>query len=115
MWETFSLLEEESEVLEIENQVVEGLLSRGGQSFLIGKQLADHYVSKEIIKKTLLQGWRPSGSITFKVLGANLFIIDFEHACDKFRVLEGRPWVFDGSLFSVKEFDGLTPPASFKY
>ena len=27
------------------------------------------------------------------------------------RVLEGKPWVFEGNLFSVAKFDGGTPPS----
>jgi len=25
--------------------------------------------------------------------------------------MEGRPWLFDGNLVSLAEFDGITPPA----
>lgn len=43
------------------------------------------------------------------VQGENLFIIEFEYEWDKSRVFEGRPWIFYGNLFSVEDFDGLTP------
>jgi hypothetical protein len=80
------------------------------QACLVGKILADRMIGKEIIKSMLIWGWRPKGSISFKVLGENLFIIEFEYVWDKTRVLEGRPWVFEGSLFSIEDFVGLTPP-----
>jgi hypothetical protein len=44
-------------------------------------------------------------------VGVNLFLVEFEHVRDKLRVINGRPWVFKGSLFSVKDFVGITPPS----
>jgi hypothetical protein len=45
----------------------------------------------------------------------NLFLIEFEYVWDKFRVMEGRPWLFDGNLFSLLEFDGFTPPSQLDF
>jgi hypothetical protein len=59
--------------------------------------------------------WRLSKSFTFKVLGENLFLIEFELAKDKARVLEGRPWGFEGSLFLVEDFDGRTSPSEITF
>jgi hypothetical protein len=56
--------------------------------------MADRIIGKDAIKSTLIKGWKPSGMTCFKVLGDNLFLIDFEHSWDKAPVLEGRPWVF---------------------
>jgi hypothetical protein len=36
-------------------------------------------------------------------------LIDFEHEWDKVRIMEGRPWTFDGNLVSLADFDGITP------
>lgn len=81
----------------------------------MGKLVADRFVSKETIKTTLLRWWRLSGALTFKVLGENLFLIEFEEARDKVRVLEGRPLVFEQNLFLVEDFDGRSPPARFTF
>lgn len=45
----------------------------------------------------------------------NLFIIEFEHSCDKAKVTEGRLWVFEASLFSMEEFEGITPPSQIAF
>lgn len=82
---------------------------------MIGKLLIDRTVSKDIVRTTLIKGRRPSRNLSFKVIGENLFLLDFQHEWDRIRVLEGRPWVFEGSLFSVDEFDGVTPPASIDF
>lgn len=50
------------------------------------------------------------GTLSFKVLGDNLFLVEFEYPWDKERVLEERSWVFEGSLFSVEDYDSVTPP-----
>ncbi len=73
---------------------------------MVGKLFADQIIGKETIKSTMVKGWRPSGMTSFKVLGENIFLVEFEHLWDKSRVLEGRPWVFKGSLFVVEDFSG---------
>lgn len=82
---------------------------------MVGKLIAKRMVSKETIKATLLKGWKPLGTLSFKVLGENLFLIDFKNERDKTQVLEGRPWVFEGSLFSVVDYDGFTPSSRISF
>jgi hypothetical protein len=53
--------------------------------------------------------------LNFRVLGENLFVTEFEYEFYKARVLEGRPWIFEGHLFSVEEFDGLIPPTLMEF
>jgi hypothetical protein len=55
------------------------------------------------------------GMPTFKVLGNSLFLVDFVNETNKKRVLEGRPWVFEGHLFAIEDYDGLTPPAKYLF
>jgi hypothetical protein len=56
----------------------------------------------------MVRAWKPTGNVSFKMLGPNLFLIDLENWWDKDRILEGRPWTFDGDLLSLLEFDSLT-------
>lgn len=114
MWGNFSLSEVECAELEIQDQTWE-IGVHQGKNCVVGKLIADHLVSKEIIRNTLLRGWKPSGTPSFKVLGDNLFLVDFVTGRDKQRVLEGRPWVFEGSLFAIEDFDGLTPPSKYLF
>jgi hypothetical protein len=57
----------------------------------------------------------PTGNLTFKVLGENLFLLDFENDWDKARVMEGRPWAFERNLFAVEEFDGIASPNEIEF
>jgi hypothetical protein len=77
--------------------------------------ISDRFVSKEVVKSFLIRGLKPEGRIAFKVVGENLFLMEFEHEWEKDRVLEWRPWVFDGNLFSVADFDGVLQPASIEF
>lgn len=79
------------------------------------KLLADHVVGKDVIKHTLLKGSRPLGHLSFNVLFENLFLLEFENEWDKLRVLERRPWIFEGNLFSVEDFNGLSSPTEIEF
>jgi hypothetical protein len=114
LWANLSLSEGEDGELEIQRTDVNGILERG-QSCIVGKLLSERLVSKDTIKSKILSWWKPKKSFTFKILGGNLFLIEFEDARDKGRVLEGRPWVFEGNLFLVEDFDGHTSPAKFNF
>ena len=104
-WPNHPLLDVESKEIEIQRGDVQTMAIRG-HSCVVGKLVADHYVSKETIKSSLLRWWKPMEAITFKVLGENLFLIEFVSTRDKARVLEGRLWVFEGALFLVDDFKG---------
>jgi hypothetical protein len=45
----------------------------------------------------------------------NLFLIEFQYEWDKARIMEGRPWTFDGHLLSMVEYDGVTPLAQVEF
>jgi hypothetical protein len=114
MWGSFSLSDDDGEVMEINMNLMANPVNRG-QSCVVGKLVSEKWVSKETIKSKLVQWWRPTEMISFKVLGDNLFLIEFKNLGDKSRVLEGRLWIFEGSLFAVKDFEGVTPPAEIDF
>ncbi|GLT62547.1 hypothetical protein SLA2020_351770 [Shorea laevis] len=102
----FSLSEAESVGVEVQVESLEGAVTRG-KSCLVGKLIADRVVSKEIIKSTLIRGWKLTGPCTFKVIGANLFIIEFQNVWDKACVLAGRPWILRDNFLQWKTSTAL--------
>jgi hypothetical protein len=114
LWQNFSLSGEENLGVEAIDQGMQDVVVRG-QSCLVGKLISDRIIGKDALKSTLIRGWRPYGTSTFKVLDDNLFLVEFENVGDKSRVLEGRPWVFEGCLFSVEDFNGEAPPAQMEF
>jgi hypothetical protein len=120
LWETFSLTEEESMTVAVREENLEEFASKGndcleGNDCLVGKLIAERVVGKDTIRSKMVRWWKPTGSVSFKVLGENLFLVEFEYFWEKFRVMEGRPWDFDGSLFSLANFDGLIPPTQMNF
>jgi hypothetical protein len=75
---------------------------------MVRKLLAERSISKEILKTPMTRAWKPTRWVSFKTHGLNLYLIDFENLWDKDRILEGRPWTFDGYLFALVDFDGFT-------
>ena len=73
--------------------------------------MTDRIISKETIKSKFLRLWKLKESFTFKILGGNLFLLEFDLAWDKAKTIEGRPWVFEGTLFLVEDFNGRTSPS----
>jgi hypothetical protein len=114
LWEKFNLTQEENEELVVPEAEVEPMVDRGN-ACVVGKLLADRTVGKEIIKTPLIWAWQPIGKVSFKTLGTNLFLIEFENEWDKSRIMEGRPWTFDGSLVSLVDYDGLTPVSELEF
>lgn len=114
LWENFTLLEEESAEVDIDETDIAHLVAQGTVC-VVGKLLADRTVGKEIIKIPLIRAWHLTNRVSFKTLGVNLFLIEFENECDKIRILEGRPWTFDGHLFALADYDGFTPPSQLEF
>jgi hypothetical protein len=114
LWGKFSLMEEESLGILVDEEELDPLLAKG-KVCAVGKIIADHVIPKDSYKGPLSRVWRQEGSVSFKSLGENLFIVEFEIVWDKDRVLEGRPWLFDGLLVSVVDFDGTTPPSKMNF
>ena len=75
---------------------------------IVRKLIVDQLLSKVTLKNALKHWWRPLGILEFKVLGNNLFFVEFEKIRDKERVLEGRSWAFEGSLFRIEDYVGIS-------
>jgi hypothetical protein len=52
--------------------------------------------------------------VTFKVLGENLFLVQFQCLGDWNRVMEGGPWLFRGAPVVLEEYDGFSNVKDYK-
>lgn len=84
LWENLSLSKGEGLEFDVEDQDLTGIVRRG-KDCLVEKLVANRIVSKENIRSTLIRGWRHPGTLSFKILGENLFLIEFEHVWDRER------------------------------
>jgi hypothetical protein len=114
LWGKLTLMEEEDMWLGITEHGIAPLVDRG-HACVVGKLLADRMVGKDIVKTLLQHAWQPTGRVSFKTLGQNSFLIDFEHEWDKSKIMEGRPYTFDGHIVSLLDFDGITPPSQLNF
>jgi hypothetical protein len=110
LWRNFCLSEEESLGVEVVEQGMHEIGSRG-KACMVSKLFSDRLIGKDAIRSTPVRAWRPEGTLVFKVLGDNIFLLEFEHFWEKDRVKEGQPWVFEGNLISIADYNGSIPPA----
>jgi hypothetical protein len=82
---------------------------------LIGKVWTDKNVNQEAFKTVFSNIWRIVGSVKFKELKDNMWLVEFSDDGDKRRVLEARPWSFDRQILVLNEFDGITPPSQLDF
>jgi hypothetical protein len=113
-WTNLSLSEGEDNEMEIQVTDVKKAVQRG-RNCVIGKLISERTVCRETLKTSLLDWWKISGNPPFKILGENLFLIEFNSKRDKARVLEGRPWIFEGNIFAVEDFDGQSSPSELTF
>lgn len=66
--------------------------------------VAEKETNKGAFKETKV--WKTERSLTFKEVGRNKFLIEFQTTTEKNRVLLGRPWSFDRNLVCLQEFEG---------
>ncbi|KAF5443043.1 hypothetical protein F2P56_035638 [Juglans regia] len=59
--------------------------------------------------------WKISKHAVFHECGANVFTLTFATHADKYKVLDGKPWLFDNGLFALKLFDGLNQPNKIRF
>ena len=60
----------------------------------------------------MTQIWAVSKGVIFRSIENNLFVIQFVHARDKAKVLDGSPWTFDQNLVLLKEIEGSVQPSN---
>jgi hypothetical protein len=78
MWGNFTLSKKEDVEVQIREGSADPIANRG-QSCLVGRLLADRVVPKDYIRVHMLRAWKILGTVLFKVLWDNLFLLDFEH------------------------------------
>lgn len=72
---------------------------------LIGRVIIDRELSLTFIRANVLRLLNPFKGAEIKYLAHNLFLITFNHALDRKKVLEGWPWVLDKHALLHMEVD----------
>ncbi|KAF5445210.1 hypothetical protein F2P56_034277 [Juglans regia] len=103
-WERLHLSKEESACFHVQQKRLHDDI-RSGKYCIVGKALTEKGVNSEGFRITMSQIWRLDGWVTFKELGDQCFLIEFQKIEDKEKVLSGRPWFFDRHLLTMMEVD----------
>lgn len=75
---------------------------------MVGKICSERQIGRETVKTTMEKIWKVRKPMEFRETGLNYFVIVFAKSIDKYRFMDGYPWLFDNFLFVLKNFDGNT-------
>nr|XP_051201536.1 uncharacterized protein LOC127315040 [Lolium perenne] len=64
--------------------------------------------------KQMRNAWASAQDVTFKAMGTNLFLVQFQCLGDWNRVMDGGPWLFRGSSIVLAEYDGFSNVQDYK-
>lgn len=90
-------------------------LQRKGDIRLIRKFWVKRSVSRATIESIMGKVWRLSGWAKFQKIDQNTFVIQFATHVVKYKVEDGRPWLFGNHYFAIEGFDGFTQLKDMKF
>lgn len=90
-------------------------VKKKGALCLVGKLWVARVINRGVLHATMGKIWWLSSKVVFKEVGPNVFLISFASISNMSRIEQGRPWLFDNSIFVIEQFNGLTPPNDFKF
>lgn len=113
-WDKLQLNVEEEDPMLVEDDVYSSDHIKERRS-LLEKVCIDRNIAREILKTTMGKIWRISELTIFQAIGKNIYTITFAMEADKHWVMNGHPWLFDNSLFVLKQLDGFTQPEAHSF
>lgn len=113
-WDHLRLNEKKQDTIIVGEDILEREIIKERCS-LVGKNFPKINISREAVKSTMGKIWRISKPTTFTEIGTNMFIITFATKTDKYKVTRGKPWLFDGNLFALKDLDGQNQITKIKF
>ncbi|XP_042988666.1 uncharacterized protein LOC122316198 [Carya illinoinensis] len=97
LYKGLRLIEEEQQSVNISEEDV--LVSKEkSRKCLIALVESKKDINKGGFKATMAKVWKVEGSLIFKDVGKNKFLIEFKDPDEKHKVMQGRPWSFDRNL-----------------
>jgi len=85
-----SLLEGEKTGIMITEDDTTDLRMRSGRC-MVGRVMSERRIQKDAFRALMARLWKTSGTVVFKELHENIWLIEFSSEADKRRVQEGRP------------------------
>ncbi|KAF5450097.1 hypothetical protein F2P56_030474 [Juglans regia] len=114
VWKRLKLNDEEDCPIEIEKGV-RGSTELKGEISLVGKIISERRIGKEVARSMMEKVWKVGKPLEFQEIGGNCYVITFVNQRDKWKVLDGYPWLFDSYLFVLLDFNGGLQPSLFDF
>ncbi|KAF5453769.1 hypothetical protein F2P56_023489 [Juglans regia] len=109
LYEELCITEEEKQEVLIPTE--EALISiEKSKKCLAAHVVADKEVNRGALRTTMSKVWKVEGQVSFKELGCNKFLVEFQNPLEKNRVLSERPWSFDRYLICLFNCEDCLAP-----
>jgi hypothetical protein len=96
-----------------------GLSSKGKVGVVeppaLGKLLSEKLAMAEALVSTVGKVWCPLKGVTCKDMGENIFLFTFHQASGKRKALEDGPWMFEGEVLIMEDFDAAKAPDEYEF
>jgi hypothetical protein len=83
--------------------------------YLIGRLMSDRRIPKEAFWTQMSQLWKILDCVAFKEIHDNLWLIEFSNENNKNRDKEGLLWLFNRTVFVLKEVEDSIPPTQMDF
>jgi hypothetical protein len=83
--------------------------------YLIGRLMSDRRIPKEAFWTQMSQQWKILDCVAFEEIHDNLWLIEFSNENDKNKDKEGLLWLFDRTVFVLKEVEDSIPPTQMDF
>ena len=110
-WSSLKITQAEDQIVSLDNDNSD-IQQEAIALSIVGKVLTDRPYNFEAFKRTMNQIWAISKGAIFCPVENNLFIVQFAHARDRAKVMDGCPWTFDQSLVLMREIEGSAQPSN---
>ena len=81
----------------------------------IGKAFTPRPINKSSLEKSMARACGLHREAQFKIIGRNLFLMNFGSEGDWRHVLNNGPWQFDFSVLIFKEYEGNIRPSEMVF
>ncbi|XP_042954583.1 uncharacterized protein LOC122290994 [Carya illinoinensis] len=114
LYEGLCLTEEEKQEISIPSKEVQVSFEKS-KKCLAAHVVVEKEVNRGAFQATMIKAWKVEGQTSFKNLGSNRFLIEFQNSKDKERVMVARPWSFDRSLVCLFNCEGCLAPKDIAF
>lgn len=81
----------------------------------IGKAYSPRPMNYRALEKAMPRAWGLHREAQFKIIGRNMFLVNFGSEGDWKHALNNGPWQFDFNVLVLKDYDGATRPSEMTF